>query len=189
MILWNSVSLSADGSRVAIGAHLNDGNGSNSGHARIYEYSAGSWTQLGSDINGEAAGDESGRSVSLSADGSRVAIGADYNDGVIIGISTGHTRIYEYSAGSWIQLGSDINGEAANDSSGYSVSLSADGRRVAIGAINNDGGGSTSGHVRILNTVQGAGYSWAVISTEKHLSQCGRSVSLSADGSRLAIGI
>ena len=35
-----------------------------------------SWNQLGSDIDGEAAGDESGYSVSLSSDGSIVAIGA-----------------------------------------------------------------------------------------------------------------
>ena len=32
------------------------------------------------------------------------------------------------------QLGSDIEGEAANDQSGDSVSLSSDGTRVAIGA-------------------------------------------------------
>ena len=37
-------------------------------------------------------------------------------------------------AWSQIQLGSDIDGEAANDHSGYSVSLSSDGTRVAIGA-------------------------------------------------------
>ena len=33
------------------------------------------------------------------------------------------------------QLGSDIDGEAANDYSGTSVSLDSDGDRVAIGAI------------------------------------------------------
>ena len=38
----------------------NDGNGNNAGHVRIYEYSSGSWTQLGADIDGEAAGDNSG---------------------------------------------------------------------------------------------------------------------------------
>jgi hypothetical protein len=42
-----SVSLSADGSRVAIGARYNDGNGTDAGHVRIYEYSGGSWIQLG----------------------------------------------------------------------------------------------------------------------------------------------
>ena len=40
---------------VAIGANGNDGNGINAGHVRIYEYSSGSWTQLGADIDGEAA--------------------------------------------------------------------------------------------------------------------------------------
>ena len=34
------------------------------------------WSQLGTDIDGEAAGDYSGRSVSLSSDGTKVAIGA-----------------------------------------------------------------------------------------------------------------
>ena len=38
-----SVSLSSDGSMVAIGAPNNDGNGSNSGHARIYEWSGSVW--------------------------------------------------------------------------------------------------------------------------------------------------
>ena len=52
--------------------------------------------------------------------------------------------------GSWTQLGSDIDGEASNDYSGGSVSLSADGSIVAIGSINNDAeNGSNSGHVRV----------------------------------------
>ena len=38
-----------------------------------------SQTQLGSDIDGEAEGDESGRSVSMNSAGDRVAIGALYN--------------------------------------------------------------------------------------------------------------
>ena len=37
--------------------------------------------QLGSDIDGEVAGDNSGGSVSLDSDGDRVAIGAYNNDG------------------------------------------------------------------------------------------------------------
>ena len=42
----------------------------------------------------------------------------------------------------------DIDGEATSDLSGWSVSLSSDGSRVAIGAYNNDGvSGSASGHV------------------------------------------
>ena len=62
---------------------------------RVYEYYCGSWSQLGADIDGEAAGDYSGYSVSLSSDGTIVAIGAPYNDGN--GSNSGHVRVYEYS--------------------------------------------------------------------------------------------
>eukprot|EP00978_Attheya_sp_CCMP212_P006700 scaffold15536_cov55-Attheya_sp.AAC.3 len=41
-----SVSLSADGMRVAIGAMLIDGHGSNSGHVRIYDWNETTWNQL-----------------------------------------------------------------------------------------------------------------------------------------------
>src|SRR5690606_15802896 len=74
-----SVGLSSDGSIVAIGARANDGNGNNSGHVSVYEKQSGNWVQIGSDIDGEVAGDQSGYSVSLSSDGSIVAIGALYN--------------------------------------------------------------------------------------------------------------
>ena len=124
--------MSSDGTIVAIGATYNDGNGSNSGHVRVYEYSGSSWSQLGADINGEAAGDYSGHSVSLSSDGTIVAIGAYGNDGN--GSNSGHVRVYQSWHGSWTQLGADINGEAASDASGHSVSLSSDGTIVAIGS-------------------------------------------------------
>ena len=45
----------------------------------------------------------------------------------------GHVRVYSYY-NSWSQVGADIDGEAAGDQSGYSVSLSSDGTIVAIGA-------------------------------------------------------
>ena len=48
--------------------------------------------KLGGDIDGEEGGDSSGWSVSLSADGSRVAISAPGHDSL-----KGHVRIYEYS--------------------------------------------------------------------------------------------
>ena len=85
--------MSSDGTKVAIGAKSNDGNGSNSGHVRVYQYSGGSWSQLGSDIDGEAAGDQSGGSVSLSSDGTKLAIGAKNNDGAN-GTTSGHVRVY-----------------------------------------------------------------------------------------------
>ena len=142
-----SVSLSDDGNTVAIGAPYNDGNGSYSGHVRVYHVNGLNWEQIGSDIDGEADSHESGSSVSLSADGNTVAIGAPYNDGN--GRSSGHARIYHVNGMNWEQIGSDIDGEADSHESGSSVSLSADGNTVAIGAPYNDGNGRSSGHARI----------------------------------------
>jgi len=96
-------------------------------------------------MNGRSAGVESGYSVSLSTDGSTVAIGAIKSDGT----SHGHVRVYQNVDGSWTQRGSDIDGAAASDLSGSSVSLSGSGSIVAIGAPNNDGNGANSGHVRV----------------------------------------
>ena len=184
----NSVSLSGDGSVVAIGAYDNDGNGSASGHVRIYENSNGTWTQIGSDIDGEASEDYSGTSVSLSNDGSIVAIGAIYNAGVN-GAQSGHVRIYENDNGTWTKIGDDIDGEAANDQSGHSISLSGDGSTIAIGATRNDGNGSNSGHVRIYENINGT---WTQIGSdidgEAADDASGNSVSLSYDGSTVAIG-
>ena len=148
------VSLSSDGTILAIGAIFNAGNGTDAGHVRVYEYSNGTWTQLGSDIDGEAAGDNSGDAVSLSDDGTVVAISATYNAGN--GTGAGHVRVYELDSNStWTQLGSDIDGEASQDESGLSVSLSDDGDIVAIGAPNNDGNGSDAGHVRVYEIASG----------------------------------
>ncbi|MBK8699287.1 MAG: choice-of-anchor D domain-containing protein [Saprospiraceae bacterium] len=182
-----SVSISADGSTVAIGATLNDGNGPNSGHVRVYQFNGTTWTQQGADIDGEADNDFSGWSVSISADGSTVAIGARSNDGN--GSNSGHVRVYQFNGTTWTQQGLDIDGEAISDQSGFSVSISADGFTVAIGARSNAGNGSGSGHVRVYGwngttwTQQGADIDGEAIS-----DQSGNSISISADGSTVAIG-
>jgi hypothetical protein len=59
-------------------------------------------------------------------------------------------RIYHFNGSAWIQRGLDIDGEAADDLSGFSVALSSDGQTVAIGAIGNDGTDSEAGHVRVM---------------------------------------
>ena len=52
------------------------------------------WTQIGEDIDGEDASDQSGASVALSADGTRLAVGAYVNGGVN-GDFSGHARVYD----------------------------------------------------------------------------------------------
>ncbi len=180
----NSVSLSADGSIVAIGAYKAEGY---KGHVRVYQNQSGTWTQIGSDIVGEANYDYSGRSVSLSADGSIVAIGASENDGN--GSNSGHVRVYQNQSGTWIQIGSDINGGAADDYFGRSVSLSADGSIVAIGATQDGGSGTWAGYVSVFQNISGT---WTQVGSniysEATNNEFGWSVSLSASGSVVAIG-
>ncbi len=141
--------LSSDGSIVAVGAHGNDENGSGAGHVRIYQNNAGTWTQIGDDIDGEEEEDQSGHFVSLSSDGSVIAVGAHQNNGN--GSDAGHVRIYQNNAGTWQQIGLDIDGEATGDHSGYSISLNSDGSIVAVGAYWNDGSGNCAGHVKVYN--------------------------------------
>jgi hypothetical protein len=115
------------------------------------DLSANSWKQVGHTITGEANGDVFGYSVSLSDDAKTFAVGAPYANGKN-GDDTGRVRIYRtdnYESG-WTQIGEDIDGEAAYDTSGVSISLSADGKKVAIGSDWNDDNGATSGHVRVF---------------------------------------
>jgi len=66
-------------------------------------------------------------------------------------VQTGPQLSFDFTntTGLWQQLGQDIDGEAVDDGSGESVSLSADGLTVTIGAPENDGNGGSSGHTRI----------------------------------------
>eukprot|EP00981_Chlorochromonas_danica_P008672 scaffold2267_cov187-Ochromonas_danica.AAC.1 len=174
----SSVSLSSDGSIVAIGSY--DYN-SSVGRVRVYQYSSSAWTQRGIDIVGTQSGEQSGWSVSLSSNGSIVAIGSYYyNSGV------GRVRVYQYSSSAWTQRGIDIVGNQTNEDSGYSVSLSSDGIIVAIGSY---GYNSNRGRVRVYQYSSSA---WTqrgidIVGTQSG-EQSGSSVSLSSDGSIVAIG-
>jgi hypothetical protein len=188
-----SVSFSSDGTTLAIGAEKNDNdNGFNSGHVSVYRFNVqtNNWGKFGDDIDGEAAHDQSGCSVALNSDGTILAIGAFYNDGNDDTDSRrGHVRVYKNISGSWQQIGSDIDGEGNTDLSGNSVSLSSDGKILAIGASYNDGNGTDSGHVRVFRYLNGE---WNQIGSdidgEASHDKSGRSVSLSSDGTILAIG-
>ena len=152
------------------------------------------FVQLGQDIAGRDSLESSGRSVSLSADGNRMAVGAPGFGGGIAEESPGYVGVYEWSEKSWVQLGENIIGEQAGEWSGWSVSLSADGHRVAIGAPWNrgaDGQSSASGLVRIY---EWSGKNWVQIGRDINdaprngRDRIGWNVALGAGGTRVAIG-
>ncbi|MEN8137064.1 MAG: T9SS type A sorting domain-containing protein [Bacteroidota bacterium] len=180
-----SVSLSFDGLTVAVGAVENVI--TEAGHVGVYQFIDGAWQQLGLDITGEEVGDQFGRTVSLSSDGSTVAVGAPYNTIGWAFVDVGHVRVYRFNNNEWIQIGSDIDGEAAGDKFGSSVSLSIDASILAIGAPDYDD--SNYGHVKVY---QNNNNEWEQVgeTIEGKLSHnyAGTSVSLSSDGSTVAIG-
>ena len=139
-----SVALSPNGKFLVVGSPFHD---SNKGVTRVYKFELGNWSQIGNDIDGEAAGDKLGFSVNINNDGEIVAIGAPENDGTAS--NAGHVRVYKWDSSQWNLLDADIDGKAEDDKSGYSVSLNYKGDIVAIGAPENDGTASNAGHVRV----------------------------------------
>jgi len=145
------------------------------------------WTQIGDDIDGAAAGDESGWSTSLNSDGTIVAIGAPFHDDDSKN-DAGMVRVYQNISGTWTQMGQDIKGEVGNTRNGYSVSLSSDGNILAIGANLMN---SLTGYVRIFE-YQSSSNNWTQIGQdiegEAVGDESGHSVSLNQSGTIVAIG-
>lgn len=177
-----SVSISEDGTIVAIGASGNDGNGTDSGHVRVYQNINDTWVQLGQDIDGSAVGVFFGNRVSLSSNGLRLAVQSTRNTSA--NIDSGETIIYDFIGGSWTQVGSGILGAGESDGFNGRIDLSSDGLHIAIGSISNN---SFSGIARVFSF---DGTDWVQTGTDfigNTNDQLGRSVSLSANGMRLAI--
>lgn len=182
-----SIQLSDDGFTIIIGADLNDDNGFNSGHARIFRYNGSAWNQIGNDIDGEQSGDLAGLSVSMSSDGTIVAVGARGNSDN--GQDSGHVRVFENQNNKWNQIGNSIEGENNGDEFGFNLSLSSNGEILAIGGRLNDDSGKDAGHVRIFQNLNGV---WtqmgSTIVGEDSGDQSGLRVDLSSLGTTLSIG-
>ena len=228
----SSVALSGDGTKLVVGASGDDSNGYNAG--TIYTYTVtGNSNAWGSTVtqavklsHGVALtsgtislddGDWFGRSVSLSADGTKLAVGAYYDDdGGSVSYSD-RGAVYLYTVGgsgaTWgstvtqaVKL-SDSHASISLDDQdvfGISVSLSADGTKLAVGATGDDDGGAGRGAV-YLYTVGGSGATWGSTVTQAVKLSDGASlssgtvslddqdwfgvgVSLSGDGTKLAVG-
>ena len=143
-----SVAMNAAGDTVIIGAPYNDGNGNSSGHARVFTLTDSGWVQVGADINGETANDQSGGSVAMNAVGDTVIIGARLNDGY--GNASGHARVFTLTDSGWVQVGADIDGDTTGDLSGESVAMNAAGDTVIIGARVNADNGANAGQARVF---------------------------------------
>uniref|UniRef100_A0A7S1B4Y8 Uncharacterized protein n=2 Tax=Corethron hystrix TaxID=216773 RepID=A0A7S1B4Y8_9STRA len=128
-----------------------------------------------------------GISVAMSHHGDRLVVGAYGNDSK--GENGGRVRVFHFVSLYWIQLGNGIYGDASDDRSGFAVSVSGDGKRVAVGSSLNDNLGINNGQVKIYQLVNN--WRWEQVGKDilgSSEDRLGTSVSLSFDGHRVAVG-
>jgi len=183
----DALSLSSDGTRVAIGARSNTANGELSGHVRVYQWANNAWTQLGQDIDGDSIKDVFGSAVSLSGNGNRLAVGAFGND--VNGSFSGQVKVFEWINNTWMQMGQDFYGDNTGDGMGVYVSLSQDGSRLAMGAGGYDVNAEDAGQVKVFEWKNN---SWEQVGVDilgnVEAENSGFALSMSGDGNRLAVG-
>ncbi|WP_413662830.1 histidine kinase [Microbulbifer sp. CNSA002] len=213
-----SIALSGDGNTLAVGAPgelLRTENSNPPGTVYIFTRNNLNWTEQASlQASNADKGDYFGHSISLSNDGNKLAIGAHRENSSATGIngdqgnssfnSFGFGAVYLFSrtSNTWTQQvyikpsNSDLD-----DAFGYSVSLSGDGKTLAVGARGEDSSSSgingdqtsndhsKSGAVYIFNYNKSNWKQQAYIKAGNTgpNSQFGRSVSLSNDGNTLAV--
>jgi uncharacterized membrane protein YgcG len=191
----SAVSLSQDGTRLAVGARLSQEKGA----AMMYDLSTGEWKRFLTHV-GHELDDRLGWSLDISDDGTRFIVGAPTSEPDEDGHNNGSVQVWASIAGSWDQVGVTIHGEQQSIKLGETVAISGDGKTVVVGAPEAEAPGQ--------NTVQNSGqadvYS-LVESTDvdspypklvhagrltfgQHLATFGKSVALSGDGKILVVG-
>jgi len=194
------LAMSASGDTLVVGAASHDdGDDRNSGQVRVMDWDGVSWNQRGADILGVNAGDWFGEAVDVSASGNRIAVGAIFYDGDResgeFGCVSckGQVRVFDWNNDGrrWVQVGGDIDGDNDNDYHGSSVALSDDGTILAVGAPQTN---APVGHPRrgAVQVYRFEGNVWTKIGQriegEAEGDRSGSALSISSDGSTIAIG-
>jgi hypothetical protein len=177
----NSLSISKDGQILAIGSPMAR---KNEGYVTVFEfnYENQDWVKMGQDITLSEADTFFGSAISLSGNGDRLAIGMPRaND------DDGQTLIFHYNSisGIWIRLGQALYG-SEKELHGFSVSLDGTGETLAAGAVRSSNGTPNYGRVYLYrwDTTKWVPFGNPIFGRDL----IGRSVSLSLDGMRVAIG-
>jgi len=190
-----SVSLSADGSIMAVGSRYHDAAGIvDAGLVQVYQWNnVDAWVPRGQAILGRNRQDWSGFSVALSQDGRRLAVTEPGFDGPK-GDREGNVRIFQWidNLQVWGPLGQELGGESLASLSGISVVFSGDGKRLAVGSPYFNGEGlNLSGRVRIFE-YNSTSLAWDTVGQaldgESTIDWFGWDVDLSFDGNRVCAG-
>jgi hypothetical protein len=190
-----SVSMSADGNKFIAGARNADHSVTDGGAAYIFTYNGTSWDTGVKIVASDAqTSDYFGYSVSMSSDGTKVAVGAYYEDAG--GAEAGAAYVFIYNGTAWVQqaklVASDPGG---GDYFGNAVSMSGDGTKVIAGAWGEYAGGTGHSGSAYIFTKQAAasGGAWVqeakIFASDKQASDYfGYSVSMNSNGTKVAVG-
>lgn len=197
----SSVAVSADGTRVVVGAPGADDAGRiNIGKVSFFEFDGTVWREKYTTLNqspARAAGEKFGYAVDINDAGTLAVVGAPEHDGTVAKAGLAAV-MYRLSDGTWAthswlidqNANTTSNGEAPKF--GVSVSLSGDGRVLAIGSRGEDvSGKNDSGAVNVYADSVGDGSAWPL---RQRITQAfegawgGFSVALDTDGSHLMVG-
>ncbi len=218
-----SVGLNGDGNTLAVGAWLEDSSttgiggtpnelATDAGAVYVYSRSGTTWTQQAYvKASNTGGGDGFGIAVALSGDGNTLAVGAFLEDSSSTGIGSapnelasgaGAVYVFTRSAGTWSQhTYVKASNTGAGDEFGFSVALSGDGNRLAVGAplenSSTTGIGSTpdelatdAGAVYVFTRNAGTWSQQAYVKASNTGAgdYFGESISMSGDGNTLAVG-
>ena len=178
-VMGISLALSDDGRIIAVGNR-------HTSYVRLYrldENQTEHWVPMGSDVVGND--DTFGYDVALSGDGHTVAIGGPKQSAVYV-------FQFNASLNEWIPIGGSIRGDMfRGELAGSAISLSLDGRVIAVGAHLNSDAEQRSGQVRTFQ-LNSDDSKWeqlgADINGDAFGDQFGSALSLSNDGFTLAVG-
>jgi hypothetical protein len=180
----SAVALSEDGTIVAVGALTGS---SRAGYVRIFRQNGANWDQVGQTLEGRQPGDNLGKSLSISADGQTVAIGAYQADAAS---GAGYVRVYQLVGTTWTQIGADMVGPNDGDRFGSSVALTPDASFLTIGANANDCDGLTNSG--LVQTFENQNGKWTQIGGDitgnADRRNLGVAVAISSDGQTIATG-
>lgn len=183
-----SVDIDDDGNTLVVGAYKSN---SERGQVFVYDFDGASWVQRGQTLSGVNNYDQFGFDVSMSNDGNTIAVGSkgwDSNPNNTT-YEIGETTVYDWNGSNWVQRGTSIQGVNFFDQCGFSVSLSGNGNRMAVGYKGNNTAFSAAGLVRIFDW---DGSAWVQngdpIYGDGINVYSGHSVAMSDNGAILAIG-
>ena len=142
-----AIDLAADGNTIAIGASLAKLSTIRPGAVRVFTISNAVWSQQVNTINGEAPDDYFGEELSLSDDGTVLAVGSLYSD--ISGIDSGTVKVYKKTGNNYVYK-ARINGLAAGDQYGK-CALSDDGTKIIVSSALKDDVFVDAGQARVFD--------------------------------------